>query len=65
MNDASDNLRGAVLMMLSMVGYVVNDTMMKLVADDLALAQSVFIRGALRRFCWLYMQPISASFLCG
>ena len=45
MNDASDNLRGAVLMMLSMVGYVVNDTMMKLVADDLALAQSVFIRG--------------------
>ncbi len=45
MNNASDNLRGAVFMMLSMAGYVINDTLMKLVADDLPLAQSVFIRG--------------------
>jgi drug/metabolite transporter (DMT)-like permease len=45
MNNASDNLRGAVFMMLSMAGYVVNDTLMKLVAEDIPLAQSVFIRG--------------------
>lgn len=45
MNNASDNLRGAIFMMLSMAGYVVNDTLMKLVAEDLPLAQSVFIRG--------------------
>lgn len=47
MNNASDNLRGAVFMMLSMAGYVVNDTLMKLVAADVPLAQSVFIRGLL------------------
>ncbi len=47
MNNASDNLRGAVFMMLSMAGYVVNDTLMKLVSSDVALAQSVFIRGVL------------------
>ncbi len=45
MNNASDNLKGAVFMMLSMAGYVVNDTLMKLVANDVALAQSVFLRG--------------------
>ncbi len=45
MNNASDNLRGAIFMMLSMAGYVVNDTLMKLVAEDLPLAQSVFVRG--------------------
>lgn len=45
MNHASDNLRGAVFMMLSMIGYVVNDTLMKLISDDVALAQSVFVRG--------------------
>jgi len=45
MHNASDNLRGAVFMMVSMAGYVVNDTLMKLVAADVPLAQSVFIRG--------------------
>ena len=45
MNMLSENLRGAVFMMLAMAGYVVNDTLMKLAADDLALAQSVFVRG--------------------
>jgi len=45
MNSASDNLRGAIFMMLSMAGYVVNDALIKLVSDDVALAQSVFIRG--------------------
>jgi len=45
MNNASDNLRGAVFMMLSMVGYVVNDTLMKLASGEVALAQGVFVRG--------------------
>ncbi len=45
MNNASDNLRGAVFMMLSMAGYVINDTLMKLVSGDIALAQGVFLRG--------------------
>ncbi len=45
MNNASDNLRGAVFMMLSMAGYVINDTLMKLVSSDIALAQGVFVRG--------------------
>ncbi|MCF6273404.1 MAG: DMT family transporter [Rhodobacteraceae bacterium] len=45
MNNASDNLRGAVFMMLSMAGYVINDTLIKLVTADIPLAQSVFIRG--------------------
>ena len=45
MNNVSDNLRGAVFMMLSMIGYVFNDAMMKLASSELDLAQSVFIRG--------------------
>jgi len=45
MNNASDNLRGAIFMMLSMAGYVLNDTMMKLISQDIPLAQSVFVRG--------------------
>jgi len=45
MNNASDNLRGAVFMMLSMAGYVVNDTLMKLASSEVSLAQGVFVRG--------------------
>lgn len=41
----SDNLRGAVFMMLAMAGYVVNDTLMKLASGEIALAQGVFLRG--------------------
>jgi len=45
MNNISDNLRGAIFMMLAMGGYVVNDALMKLTSDDIALAQGVFLRG--------------------
>lgn len=45
MSNTSDNMRGAIFMMLALAGYVLNDTMMKLVSADLALAQAVFIRG--------------------
>ncbi len=39
------NIRGALFMMASMAGFVLNDTMMKLVSEDLELFQAVFIRG--------------------
>lgn len=46
-------MRGAVFMMLSMAGFILNDTMIKLVSTDLELFQAVFLRG------------ISASMLMG
>ena len=40
-----NNMRGALFMMASMAGYVLNDTMIKLVSEDLELFQAVFLRG--------------------
>lgn len=42
-----DNLRGAVLMTLSMVGFGCNDTVMKFVTLEMPLYQAIFLRGAL------------------
>jgi drug/metabolite transporter (DMT)-like permease len=39
------NLRGAGWMTLAMAGYVLNDTFIKLAADDMPLFQAVFLRG--------------------
>ncbi len=41
----SDNVRGAIYMMLSMAGFVLNDTLMKSLADTLPMFQAIFIRG--------------------
>jgi S-adenosylmethionine uptake transporter len=41
----TDNIRGALWMSLSMIGFVVNDTLMKAVADDVPLFQAILIRG--------------------
>jgi drug/metabolite transporter (DMT)-like permease len=41
----SNNMRGALFMMASMAGFVLNDTMIKLVSEDLELFQTVFLRG--------------------
>lgn len=41
----SDNLRGAAFMMVSMAGFVLNDTMLKSVADEVNLFQAIFMRG--------------------
>lgn len=41
----SDNMKGAALMSGSMAGFVLNDTFMKLVGNDVGLFQSVFVRG--------------------
>jgi drug/metabolite transporter (DMT)-like permease len=40
-----NNMRGALFMMASMAGFVLNDTMIKLVSEDLELFQTVFLRG--------------------
>jgi drug/metabolite transporter (DMT)-like permease len=41
----SNNMRGALFMMASMAGFVLNDTMIKLVSEDMELFQAVFLRG--------------------
>jgi len=43
----SDNLRGSVLMMLSMAAFTINDVFMKMMADDVPLFQLMFLRGFL------------------
>ncbi len=41
----SDNHRSAIFMMLAMVGYVLNDTMTKLVSAEFSVFQVIFMRG--------------------
>ncbi len=41
----SENARGALWMMLSMAGFVVNDTFMKSLAGEVPLFQAIFLRG--------------------
>ncbi len=43
----SDNTRGAILMMLSMAAFTLNDTLIKTVSADVPLFQAVFLRGLL------------------
>jgi drug/metabolite transporter (DMT)-like permease len=42
----SDNAQGAIFMAVSTFGYVVNDTMVKLAAEELQLYQTIFMRGS-------------------
>ncbi|SNR23605.1 DMT family transporter [Paracoccus sediminis] len=44
---SGDNLRGALVMALSMVAFGLNDTVMKFVAQDLPLYQSITLRGVM------------------
>jgi len=41
----TDNMRGALLMMVSMAGFTLNDTFMKAVSGDMPLFQLIFLRG--------------------
>lgn len=41
----NNNLKGALLMMLSMFAFLINDVFMKLLSSDLPLFQAIFIRG--------------------
>lgn len=43
----SENMRGAGLMMLAMVGFTLNDTALKMLAGEVPLFQLLFIRGVL------------------
>ena len=43
----SDNIRGAIYMMVSMAGFIVSDSIMKLVAPDLPFFQMIFLRGSM------------------
>ena len=43
----SDNARGALWMMASMAGFVLNDTLMKSVSGEVPLFQAIFLRGAI------------------
>ncbi len=52
MTRLSDNMRGALFMILSMAGYVLNDTFMKFVLGDLPFFEALFFRGI---FATLFM----------
>lgn len=41
----SDNARGALVMMVSMAAFTINDAFMKSLSDELPLFQAIFIRG--------------------
>jgi S-adenosylmethionine uptake transporter len=41
----SENMRGASLMMLAMMGFTFNDALVRWVLDDVPLFQSIFLRG--------------------
>lgn len=41
----SDNAKGAVFMMASMIGFILNDALFKLAVSDLALFQAIMLRG--------------------
>lgn len=47
LNNSSDNLRGAALMMASMAAFTFNDTFMKMIAGQVPLNQILFLRGVL------------------
>ena len=51
----TDNAKGAVLMMLSMLSFTINDAAMKAASASLPLGQQVFLRGLLVSviFCWI------------
>jgi drug/metabolite transporter (DMT)-like permease len=46
-HQAGDNLRGATIMALSMLGFGCNDTVMKFVIQDMPLYQAITLRGAM------------------
>jgi drug/metabolite transporter (DMT)-like permease len=45
MSTLSDNVRGAIFMMLSMAGFVLNDTAMRYLSSDMPMFQAIFLRG--------------------
>ncbi|MEL7229152.1 MAG: DMT family transporter [Pseudomonadota bacterium] len=65
----SDNALGAFYMMCSMASFVVNDTIMKVVLQDVPLFQAIFVRGVfavlfMALLCWqqgAFARPLSQT----
>ena len=55
----NDNLKGALLMMLSMFAFLINDVFMKLLSPDLPLFQAIFVRGLFTSFILLALVLIN------
>ena len=55
----NDNLKGALLMMLSMFAFLINDVFMKLLSPDLPLFQAIFVRGVFTSFILLALVLIN------
>ena len=55
----NDNLKGALLMMLSMFAFLINDVFMKLLSPDLSLFQAIFVRGVFTSFILLTLGLIN------
>ena len=51
-NHILKNIVGAFFMSVSMAGYVANDAIMKIIASELNLEQSIFIRGVYCTFIY-------------
>lgn len=58
----SANTLGAIFMMLSMAGFVLNDTLMKLVAGQLSLFQAILIRGVFACFFMALLCQVLGAF---
>jgi len=55
MVEISDNARGALLMVGSMVAFTINDACLKAVSDELPLFQALFLRGIGTTLCLLLL----------
>ncbi len=58
----SDNMRGAFLMMGSMVAFTVNDAFLKAVSDELPLFQALFLRGIGTVVCLIILAHVLGQF---
>lgn len=51
----SDNMKGAVFMMVSMVAFVINDSLMKSLSGEIPLFQAIFLRGVFATMLVLFL----------
>ena len=62
MTQLSNNMRGAMLMMASMVAFTVNDAFMKALSGEVPLFQTIFVRGLITTGLLLAMALIAGTF---
>jgi len=51
----SDNMKGAVFMMVSMAAFVINDSLMKSLSGEIPLFQAIFLRGVFATMLVLFL----------